>query len=201
MATQFYAYMYLRTDGTPFYIGKGSGKRAYRRDRNHYPPKTRSLILVMPRANEAEAFATEIELIRNWGRKNAGTGCLHNLTDGGENPPSNKGIPKSDNFRRLLVERNKGNKWAVGTQNRLGIPHTAASKAKLSVAGKGRTHTPETRIKLRNIHLGKPKTAEHKEKLRQASTGKTPSAETKAKMSVAQKARHDAAFIKTVAWG
>jgi hypothetical protein len=81
----FYAYLWLRDDGTPYYAGKGSGDRAfvhYERSAIH-PPKDKSLIVVMHRSSEQEAFATEIELIRNWGRLDLGTGCLRNLTDGG----------------------------------------------------------------------------------------------------------------------
>ena len=81
----FYAYLWMREDGTPYYAGKGCGNRAYTsRAHNIHCPKHRLRILIFHRDTEAEAFATEKELIRNWGRKDLGTGCLRNLTEGGE---------------------------------------------------------------------------------------------------------------------
>jgi hypothetical protein len=38
--------------------------------------------------SEFEAFESEIALIELFGRKDFGTGCLRNLTDGGDNPPA-----------------------------------------------------------------------------------------------------------------
>jgi hypothetical protein len=81
----FYTYLYLRYDGTPEYVGKGVGDRAFR---NWYhrikPPKDRRFIIVQHHESEADAFEAEKFLISYYGRKDTGTGCLRNLTDGGE---------------------------------------------------------------------------------------------------------------------
>jgi hypothetical protein len=82
---QFYAYLWLRKDGTPYYVGKGRGNRAFTsRDHTCHKPVDNSRILILLRDSEEEAFETEKELIANWGRKDLGTGCLRNLTDGGD---------------------------------------------------------------------------------------------------------------------
>ncbi len=85
MEKQFYAYMWLRENGTPYYVGKGSGDRAFT-SRGHtcHKPKNVSRIVILNRGSEDEAFETEKELIMNWGRKDLGTGCLRNRTDGGD---------------------------------------------------------------------------------------------------------------------
>lgn len=84
---RFYAYLWLREDGTPYYAGKGQKDRAFHSDGHGvHRPKDTSRILIFERASEAEALETEKELIRNWGRKDLGTGCLRNRSDGGEIP-------------------------------------------------------------------------------------------------------------------
>jgi hypothetical protein len=81
----FYSYLWLREDGTPYYAGKGSGRRAFRSiGHSVHRPVDRSHIVVFPMLNEAEAFESEIALIELFGRKDNGTGVLRNMTDGGE---------------------------------------------------------------------------------------------------------------------
>ena len=85
MDNKFYTYAWLREDGTPFYIGKGTGKRAFKggTDRNlKKPPRDRILIL-KKNLTEEEAFKHEIYMIALFGRKDKGTGILYNFTDGG----------------------------------------------------------------------------------------------------------------------
>jgi hypothetical protein len=86
----FYTYLWLREDGTPYYVGKGKGNRAYISFGHgvHCPPE-KERIVIYPSFSEDEAFETEIILIWYYGRKDLGTGCLRNLTSGGENPPPN----------------------------------------------------------------------------------------------------------------
>lgn len=112
MQKQFYAYVYLRSDGTPYYIGKGYGQRAYHKAaHNVHIPKEHSRILIFERNSEQEAFETEKELIFNWGRKDNNTGILRNLTDGGDGQSGRIFSVKS---RERLLERNRGNKFASG---------------------------------------------------------------------------------------
>lgn len=85
MKNQFYTYAYLREDGTPYYIGKGKGDRAFRKRKGEIKVPSRERILILKRnLTEREAFDHERYMIFILGRKNNGTGILRNLTDGGE---------------------------------------------------------------------------------------------------------------------
>ncbi len=84
---RFYTYAFLRRDGTPYYIGKGTGNRAFlnRGRKGCKRPKDKSRILFLKKGlTEEEAFRHEKYLIAVFGRKDLGTGILRNLTDGGE---------------------------------------------------------------------------------------------------------------------
>jgi hypothetical protein len=81
---EYYTYAYLREDRTPYYIGKGKKYRAYQKRKSlNIPPKDRILIL-KSNLTEEEAFKHEIYMIAVFGRKDLGTGILHNKTSGGE---------------------------------------------------------------------------------------------------------------------
>lgn len=82
---RFYVYLYLRENGSPYYVGKGNGNRAYSRHKVNKPPKDKCRIKILFKdLYEDESLEIEKRLIKLWGRKNNGTGILRNLTDGGE---------------------------------------------------------------------------------------------------------------------
>jgi hypothetical protein len=79
----FYTYLWLREDGTPFYVGKGKWKAQQQRAfRNGAPSPDRIIIEAHP--SEDDALFAEVFLISYYGRKDNGTGCLRNRTNGGE---------------------------------------------------------------------------------------------------------------------
>ncbi len=134
---QFYSYLWLREDTTPYYAGKGSGRRAFVRHSHLYPPLAMSSILIFPHSTEAEAFESEKAFIKWFGRKDIGTGCLRNFTEGGE---GKTGRIANLETRRRMSEAQKGNKKSVGYRHMLGLRHTEETKAQLSEAHKGQNN-------------------------------------------------------------
>lgn len=97
MSKLYYVYAYLREDGTPYYVGKGSGHRKYAKHVGVSVPKDKKRIVVLhENLNEEEAHTLEVELIAHYGRKCDGTGILRNLTTGGEGSSGHKFIPSED---------------------------------------------------------------------------------------------------------
>lgn len=82
---KFYVYAYLRKDNeSPYYIGKGCGDRAYSKEHRVHVPENSRIIFLEENLYEKDAFAKEKEYIAFYGRRDLGTGTLHNMTDGGE---------------------------------------------------------------------------------------------------------------------
>jgi hypothetical protein len=128
----YYTYAYLREDKTPYYIGKGKGNRAYRRrNKGIKPPKDKSRIIILKNnLTEEEAFRHEIYMIAVFGRKDLGTGILHNKTDGGEGVSGAK-LPKTEEHKNKIANSQKGK------------THLEESKRKIGEAHKGKTISKE----------------------------------------------------------
>jgi hypothetical protein len=191
MKNDFYTYAYLREDGTPYYIGKGRGRRAFRKEGRAVksPPKDR-ILLLKTGLTEEQAFRHEVYMIALYGRKDKGTGILYNFTDGGEGASgvknseetkkkksqSHTGKKKSPEHRANIGKANKGKKRG---------PLSEEHKQKLSLATKGRKRKPfteEHKNNIRKAKTGSKLSQEHKKALIRANTGREISEETREKL-------------------
>jgi len=162
---RFYTYAYLREDGTPYYIGKGCGNRAYKRHgRLPVPPRNRILIL-KKNLTQTEACRHEIYMIAVFGRKDLNTGCLWNMTDGGDGVGRRVWTPEQ---RVHQSKKHTGKRMSVTArlkmrEAKLGTQASEKTREKMSKAGKGRTQHPEWSEQSRQRCLS------HNEKCRGAS--------------------------------
>ena len=144
----FYTYAWLRVDGTPYYIGKGSRGRAFDRRRKYCPPGDRVLIL-KKNLTESEAFRHEVYMIALFGRKNIGTGILHNKTDGGDGAT---GLRHTEESKSKIGQAQKGPRNV-----NYGRPETAKNITGLVGENShnwGRKHTPQARNNMSKVKRG-----------------------------------------------
>lgn len=182
----------------PFYFGKGKGSRVYshRKEakrlwenpdsnnsnsiRNYIIHKLWNLNsdfkeeILFENLTEQKALELEIAMIAKYGRIDMGTGCLSNMTDGGENGNYSEewklGISKTQKERYSLMTEEE-RKIRFG-HNRGKQVHTEEYKLWLHInrSGKnhpsyGKNHTQETKDKISKIKTGKklgPQSEEHK---------------------------------------
>jgi hypothetical protein len=143
----YYTYAYLREDRTPYYIGKGTGDRIYSTNRRIKPPKDKSRIIYLKQnLTEEEAFKHEIYMIAVFGRKDLGTGILHNRTGGGE---GSSGLVPSEESRKKMSEAHKGKTLSEEHKRNISEankgknkgPMLEETKRKISESNKGRKYT------------------------------------------------------------
>ena len=176
---RFYTYAYLREDKTPYYIGKGQGKRIYSKQRNIKPPKDKSRIIFLKKnLTETEAFRHEIYMIDVFGRKDLGTGILYNMTNGGD---GSSGYFPSEETRRKLSEAHKGKTLSEETRRKIG------EAGKGNTYSLGKTASEETKRKMSEVRKGKTFSEEHRRNLSEAL--KNPSEEIRRKIGESNKRR------------
>ena len=175
--SSFYTYAYLREDGTPYYIGKGKGNRAYSKHRKHIKVPNKNKILILKNnLTEKEAFKHEIYMINIFGRKDLGSGILINLSDGGDGVSGYK-------HTELSKHKMKHSKRPTMLKE---------TKEKISKTLKGRKKSPLTEEQKKKISETKKKLfKEGKYKTPNGMSGKTHKEETKKKMSDIMKIKHN----------
>ena len=156
---KYYVYAYLREDNTPYYIGKGSNKRAWVKKRVIPKPTANDQIVILnDNLTEQEALDLEVKLIKQYGRKDIGTGILRNKTDGGDGV-SGRIANFTDEWKEKLRKPKKMSKagskalseavkkrgpWNKGLT---GI-YSEETRKKMSKSAKSRKVSDETRKKM-----------------------------------------------------
>lgn len=170
MQNIYYVYLYIKPDGTVFYVGKGredrylhhllEAKKSKSKDSNKLKISTIRKILrqglepeikfVDSNLSEEQAFELEEFLISEIDRIDLGTGTLTNMTNGGEGC---RGQIISDERKEQLRVQMTGE----------GNPNYGNTGEKC--IWWGRKHTEETKEKLRLAQLGRVMTEEHKQRM------------------------------------
>ena len=158
MTKDFYTYAYLREAGTPYYIGKGKGRRAFSTQHGVNKPTEDRVLFLKTSLTEEEAFRHETYLISVLGRKDLGTGMLRNRSEGGAGTTG-----------RILSQENKDKlSILMKDKNPMHNPEVSQRVAKLNTGRKQSKETIEKRKKTIKSMGGYKHTEERKEKIRQA---------------------------------
>jgi len=136
---EFYVYQYITDLGTPYYIGKGSGRRMHRHHtKTTVPPVERRIVIKDGLTNE-EAKQLEGELITKYGRKLDG-GILDNIKI--NQWACAVGWKHSEETKRKISEGNKGKVRTEEHKKNYRKPKTAEHAEKIRQATLGRPYDP-----------------------------------------------------------
>lgn len=170
----FYVYGYVRSVasrngsvGSPYYIGKGKGRRAWQKlGRSTFLPSIKKNVKMLAKnLSEVEALQLEMLLIHFFGRVDLGTGILHNKTDGGDG-----------GWGTLISDEDRKKKSEILSARWKDESARAKTCAAISRANKGRKHSEETKRKWSEQRKGRrwshPMSQETKDKIAKAHIGK-----------------------------
>jgi len=153
---RFYVYAYLRSKdsstakaGTPYYIGKGQGRRFLERHGKLPVPKDKKYIIFLEqKLSGVGALALERRYISWYGRVDNNSGILRNLTDGGEGTSG----------KTYEYEERAGIKNPF-----YGKSHSKETVSRISLSKRGTVVTKEQIEKIRKANTGKKRTKEQNE--------------------------------------
>lgn len=151
MKNEFYVYVWEDDSGTPFYVGKGKGRRAFCRKRNEWfnrklekletiSGKRLEPLFYYTHLEEAQALEFEKELINKF--RNQGF-ILTNLTDGGEGISGFRFTPES---KKKISLKRTGSKASEETKLKM----SESRKLRFEIQGVSGV----TKQKLSNLNLG-----------------------------------------------
>jgi len=170
----YYVYSYLREDYSPYYIGKGSGKRAYTKGPKEVkPPRDKSRVrIIKADLTEEEAFLLEKLYILMFGRIDLDTGILRNKSDGGDGA---SGAIRSEETREKLRQANLNRQRPQWVYDKIAASNT------------GKKLSAETKAKMSAVRRGRTCTEEHKRKVSEAKKGFKHTEETKILIGINQR--------------
>ena len=145
-----YIYAYIRqSNGSPYYIGKGKGNRAWKSHKKHgitTPTNVNQIIIMEDNLSEIGALALERFYIRWYGRK-CDSGILLNKTLGGDGAEGPKSDITKAKMRKPKSDAHK--KKMLGNQNAKGRIKTVDEIERLRLANLGRKNTKDTISKMK----------------------------------------------------
>lgn len=193
---RFYVYLHLKgSDGSVFYVGKGSGTRAWERGgRNrwwHRTVRKHDFLVVIYRHSLPETCAFSLERMMIRAIKDG----LCNMTFGGE---GQSGLVHTEESRRKMSASRMGEK-----NHFYGKTHSPEVRERMSAAKKGRPGpklSAEARAKISDANRGRVMSDEARAKMSAAWIGREITPEWRANLSKAQKGRkHSPEHVKNQA--
>lgn len=174
----FYTYIHFKKSNMmPFYVGKGSGKRIFSKQRSkqwHYVVNKHGFVaeIASKFKNENDAFEHERFLI--WCFKSIGIELI-NATEGGEGL---SGFNHSEQTKFKISFKNSGRKLTEDHKLKLSLAKLGSNHHNF-----GNHHSDKTKEKLSKSLFGRKFTDETKKKMSLAKIGKKPSKEALDKLS------------------
>lgn len=142
----FYVYLHVKeSDGTVFYVGKGTKHRwciSFSRSKHWKHTASKHGVIckiVAHNLTTEEALILEKKLITSYGRQDQKTGCLVNLTDGGDGVVN---YVWTDEHRKKVAIASTGRR------------HTEEFKQLVSSIHKGKVLSSETKAKISKAKIG-----------------------------------------------
>jgi hypothetical protein len=190
-----YVYAYIRRHdsktakaATPYYIGKGVGRRAIAKHHVSIPDDDK-IVIISEGLSEIWAIALERWLIRWYGRKDIGTGILHNKTDGGDGVSGRRNLPstiaKMKESAKIRMQDPKAKEMVI--KSNMSRIISDETRYKMGRSFRGKSHKSETKAKMsagqRLRYANMPQ--EEKDRLSNLKRGRKHSPEVRERMRLA----------------